>query len=265
MNGKSKEVDHRDNPNPILPPQFEARERFLAEHGMWGAGLLSIGGSLDIEPIIEDTLSTAVAHVSFPDNDYRKVRRLLELMGGKIYSHSKGSEYSWTWRLETPDNPWSLITAVLSYMPTHNNYLGFGNTWNQMTDLERYKAARRAQIKATTQRITILDYQNLVTMPQIAASVIDGRGSLFAGYENEPNIPTMEVNSSNRPLMEALHGYYGGELAQRTPTRPGHELLAWRMNYSNAKSLYEIVRPHLLLRAERAAEVFEGRHPRHGP
>lgn len=244
------------------PEQLEAREEFIREHGVWGAGLLSTDGSIAIDPIIEDGTQKAAAGVSFPDNDYSKVHKLLELMGGRVYDHGRyeTSEYNWTWSLETPNNPWPLITAILPYMPTHRYYL-HGKTWFQMTDLERYKGAKRVkamQARGDVTTVSANSYHNLVTDPRFVSGVLDARASIYAGHEHK-QLPTIEVYSGNRALMEALRGLYGGDLEEKTSIRTNSELTVWRMDHSDAKNLYDLVKPNLLLRTERTAEVFEGR------
>lgn len=241
------------------------KERFIQEHGLWEAGLLSAGGKIEIDPIIEDSAEMAAACVTFPDNDYTKVQQLLKLMGGRIYSSGKGegSEYNWTWRLETPGNVWPLIFTALPHMPTHSYYAEYGKTWGHMTDGERFRAARRAQIRITAgdiPRVSAQMYRPLVTDPQfVAGAAVDARTSLFVGHEYEKHAPTIEMASGNRSLMEALQGQFGGELKEKVSRQTEKHTAVWQLGYVQGKDLYNFVRPYLLLRAGRAAKVFEGR------
>lgn len=231
--------------------------------GVWGAGLLSVGGTIEIDPIIENSTKKAAARVTFPDNDYSKVQKLLKLMGGRIYSPGKGesSGYNWTWRVETPDEVWPLISTALPHMPTHLHYAGYSRPWDQMTDEERFRAARRAQTRVITgevSRVSAQMYRPLMTNPRfVAGAAVDARASLYVGHEYGQDLPTVEVYSENKPLMEALHRQFGGELEERESRQTGKHKTVWRLGYIQGKNLYDFVRPHLLLRAERAAKVFE--------
>lgn len=247
----------------VLPQ--ENKERFIQEHGHWEAGLLSAGGKIEIDPIIEDSAEMAAACVTFPDNDYTKVQKLLKLMGGRIYSSGKGegSEYNWTWRLETPGNVWPLIVTALPHMPAYSYYAEYGKTWSHMTDGERFRAARRAQIRVTAgdiPRVPAQTYRHLVTDPRfVAGAAVDARTSLFVGHEYEKHAPTIEMASGNISLMEALQGQFGGELKEKVSGQTGKHTTVWQLGYVQGKNLYNFVWPHLLLRAGRAAEVFKGR------
>ena len=251
----------------ILPS--EGKARFIQEHGFWGAGLLSAGGTIEIDPIIEDRTQKAVVRVTFPANDYSKVQTLLKLMGGRIYSYSPGqgesSKYNWTWRVETPDEVWPFISAVLPHMPTHSHYAEYSKPWDQMIDEERFRAAQTAQTRVTTgavSRVSAQMYCPLMTNPQfVAGAAVDARASLYVGYEYEQDLPTVEVYLADIPLMEALHGQFGGELKERKPRQIGKHTTEhttfWRLDYIQGKNLYHFVKPYLLLRAEEAAKVFE--------
>lgn len=231
--------------------------------GVWGAGLLSAGGTIEIDPIIEDSIKKAAARVTFPDNDYSKVQKLLELMGGRIYSPGQGenSEYNWIWKIETPNEIWPLISTALPHMPTHSHYAEYSKPWDQMTDEERFRAARKAQTRVTTgvaSRVSAQMYRPLMTNPRfVAGAAVDASASLYVGHEYEQDLPTVEVYSGNKPLMEALHGQFGGELGERKSRQTGKHKIVWRLGYIQGKNLYNFVKPHLLLRAERAAKVFE--------
>ncbi len=247
----------------ILPS--ESKERFIQNHGVWMAGLLSAGGTLEIYSIIEDSTQKAAACVTFPANDYSKVQTLLQLMGGRIYSYSPGqgesSKYNWTWKVETPDEVWPLTSAVLPHMPTHSHYAEYSKPWDQMTDEERFRAARKAQTRVTTgtvSKVSAQMYRHLLTDPQfVAGAAVDARASLYVGYQYEQDLPTVEVYSANKPLMEALYGQFGGELKEKASRQTGKHQTVWRLDYIQGKNLYNFVRPYLLLRAEQAARVFE--------
>lgn len=245
--------------------QRETRERLIQGNAMWAAGLLSIGGGIDIDPVIEDNIQRAIPRISFPDNDYKKAHRLLELFGGRIYEHSKytGSEYNWTWTLEARDEAWLMIDAVLPHMPSHTRYLEPGKAWSQMTDLERYKKATKIKTQLTTLSAPIPPeaYAILANNPQFVAGVIDGRASLITGHEQEPQIPTLEVYSSNKSLLQALYGRRGGNFEEKILRYNGGDRSrsVWSLPYKVAKDLYTAIQPYSILRRERATVVFEGR------
>lgn len=234
----------------------EEKEGSLQTEAIWMGGLISCGGSIEINPVIENNTPKAIARINFPDNDYKKVSALLAHFNGRIYEHIQ-SKYNWTWSLEASNGIWKHVDAMLPYLPSYSNHLEFDKTWHQMTDLERYKKSVQLAHQTNNETVTRSAETLLPLMdkPQFVAGMLDARANFFTGYRNNSQIPSLEICSDNEALLDALHIQHGGKLQERKSQHNQNKKIL-SMWYPEAKVLYEFARPHLILRGERADQVF---------
>jgi hypothetical protein len=96
------------------------------------------------------------------------------------------------------------------------------------------------------------------------AGLIDGEGSIILSQRKRASPEKhfkIQVYNNVRPLLERVVEYTGvGIIRERQPKTPRHSLAYfWTVNSGEAAEILRQVRPWLIVKAERADAVLEGR------
>jgi hypothetical protein len=96
--------------------------------------------------------------------------------------------------------------------------------------------------------------------PQYLAGIIDGEGHIrFAWSNYKYRYPRISVVNTHKPLLDAIAKHYGGSIKVHTKAnneRGWSQSWTWNTAGANATKILALVMPYLIVKRERAAEVY---------
>lgn len=263
--------------------QQQIREKRLAQdaaigaHAKWLAGVFEVGGSMSLwavprknrqdRPQAASWGPIVQVRVGLWDSDEARARRLAELFGGSV-GRVEG-EHSWRWMADTRSGR-AIGVAIQPYAPSRAAFSEAVRHWDELDPMQKVQAVRafKASDNPSHPR-TAPDphvYDALVADPNFLAGVVDARGSMaqrrYEGHGTGYFYPHITIQTTNLALLEAVQRRYRGRLELRNGSSASSadqnatSTVLWKAQGRAAADLYELIRPHLLLRAEQAAQVF---------
>lgn len=221
---------------------------------VWFGGLVEVAGSVIFtvgrEYRQRRQYIKVTPIITMKDNDWGRIKKLEKHAGGiaRHINPIESSPYQWAARGYYAVE---LARSVKPYAPSREEaFTAFENWANEDEPEQREEIARELQsIEGGRNEVSEYDYRQLVTQSNFVAGVVDARGGFYSNNvpytgDNLPYhdwvIPRLEMHSRNQPLLEALHGEWGGVVS------PGIWLVS---KTTGLTPLIKFIAPELKLRS----------------
>jgi len=230
---------------------------------IWLGGVFEVGGSMyfGIQTLKRGKRWIfSLPIVAFNDNNYQKVSMFQRLVGGAIYTKSNSKSHEL--RI-SGDAAVEIARQMGPYSSLRKDAIAAFGLWGETDDItEKFQIANDFREEKPEYPLTDT-YVDLVRMPEFVAGIIDSRGltyphtHVYPGGETDLVYYEFKINTSNRPLLEALQREYGGKIylqlaAGQIKEVGGRLVTVAKDTFSlsigslESKPVLEIVRPYLL-------------------
>lgn len=211
----------------------------------WLGGVFEAGGSMYFNIKTLDRGKECIFSlptISFSDNNYQKVSMFQQLVGGAIYA--KSSSKSHELRI-TREIAVEIACRMEQYSPRRKDAISAFKLWKEADDKpEKFQIANDFRAK-TPEYPPPNAYVDLVKMPEFVGGIIDSRGltyphfDIYPGGETDHAYYELTINTSNRPLLEALQREYGGRI--HVQLRTGQTKKVGGRPFTVAKDTFRLV------------------------
>src|SRR5258706_2279158 len=236
-------------------------EQEIESKGKWLSGMFEIGSEMNARSFIgsgkEGEYDRGRLDITFTDGSLERVQTLTESLTIFESIYRVGEHNSWRVKLSDRKAKILALGMASDYSPSRQEFITLAEKWDKLTTEQKVEEARMFQEGTTSERQALVDqsvYDQLVKNAEFVAGIIDGRGYMALvrrGEDLRELYPTIKVASTNESLLKALGKKFGGNLDEDNTS------FQWTVSQSTANQLYEFIKPHLVLRKEKAREVFE--------
>jgi hypothetical protein len=184
------------------------------EQLLWLVGILEVGGNVAITPMWRNGELIPAPRITVGMQP-EKISAFQAIFGGSVLPVS-GGHHTLYFRGEPVIK---LIKAIEGDVVRLREWVEKSLEMDQaFKDGERFdvEAIRKANAFKDTE-LTVEDYRLLILQPAAVAGIIDNRGTIYnqtSSENTDRNNPTLQVNSTNEALLNALAAEYGGSVQQ---------------------------------------------------
>ena len=153
----------------------------------------------------------AYPFIQTTDQDHSVALTFKEMFGGTASSHIHDSLQ---WRADRM-RAYVIASAFTTFAPSRREFMDALSSWINADAEERIQIAEQIKGRDRVGTVTESIYDPLVIKPEFLAGAIDSRGTILSqqNSEKKQRYARLNVNSSNRPLLDRMRQYYGGYIA----------------------------------------------------
>ena len=160
-----------------------------------------------------------------------------------------------------------IASTFAAYAPSRKEFMEALTNWANSDLEERVQIAKEMKGYNRFEAASVENYESLTSNPDFLAGVIDNRGTILLTEGRTKLYPRLDVNSSNRPLLDNLVRHYGGRIIVadqagdsrmilgRT-TKLTRDSIYWRPTSASAIEIFDLIMPHLKFKGDRVREVL---------
>lgn len=235
-------------------------ELFIVRKAAWIGGVLEGGADISFVQVKDKTRESSLTPRIFFSSSNQLIHQGL---GQLIPSDSRlpGQYRMHGWHIYG-ERAIQLAKVVAPYAPSLSESLAVIQRWDTMSSIEQENVVSQIADEGKHAKRVDVDtavYEKLFhEKPEFLAGLIDSRGNINSvlSHRKTKMVPTIALNSQIPHLLEALVNTYTGGIFYSRRGNKGSTPY-WRIDNQAAVQLYEDIKDHLLLRAERAKELFE--------